>query len=251
MTTHSNHWTTDFYTLMYEVFKSTVTETAEMYQTQAQEVHQQLAYKPNHTLELGAGFGLFAKGFAPLTERMTTLDLIPEMVAFTKKHTPANVNALCGNFYSIELSDKFDAIVYLDGFGIGDDAEQLSLLKRIKSWLDPDGHALIDIYNATFWDRADGVKMALTDSVLRQYHYNKDNQRMIDTWWRRDEKDSKQTQSLKCYLPEQINALVKEAELHIEAYYPGATMDYETMTYSKQSSLKDCMTFRIKVTHLC
>lgn len=41
--------------------------------------------------------------------------------------------------------------LYIDGFGIGEDADQLRILKRINGWLNEDGYALRDIYEPNYW----------------------------------------------------------------------------------------------------
>ena len=89
-------------------------------------------------LELGAGNGQLARSIAHRKKDVTTIELVPEMVEFAKT-IPSSVKSLCGSFYDLPLNETFDVILYIDGFGVGNDDDQLKLLHRIYEWMNNDG----------------------------------------------------------------------------------------------------------------
>src|SRR5699024_9851391 len=120
-------------------------------------------------------------------------------------------------FYTVDVTETFDVLLYIDGFGVGTDAEQLQLLKRINGWLNEEGVALIDVYQPKYWQKIAGQEMTpFPDSgVRRKYDYDWKNQRMTDTWWEEESPAAHFTQSLACYTPDEIHALCQEANLAI------------------------------------
>ena len=74
----------------------------------------------------------FARAMSRLQVKMTTVELVPELVMFAKEHSTNNIDIHCADFYKINFEEKFDVVSYLDGFGVGTDDEQLILFKRIK-----------------------------------------------------------------------------------------------------------------------
>ena len=78
---------------------------------------------------------------------------------------------ICGDFYQVELKKSFDLITYWDGFGIGTDQEQRSLLKRIHKWLKKDGMALIEVYTPWYASYIAG-RVNSFGKIKRQYGYD-------------------------------------------------------------------------------
>ena len=61
------------------------------------------------------------------------------------------INIQQGDFYTIEYQQSFDLICYFDSFGIGTDADQRRLLKRIETWLKPNGSVIIEVGATWHW----------------------------------------------------------------------------------------------------
>lgn len=237
-----------FYQKQFHLFKDQIDLTTP-YLSYVEEIIEQVGQPFNTVLELGAGNGLLARGLSTFDKDITTVELVPEMVEFAKQFETPNVTSLCGSFYDIELTETFDVILYTDGFGIGTDQEQLTLLKRIHNWLEEDGTALIDIYHPNYWKKASGQRMKPMgdSSVEREYGYDEKNQRMTDTWWETADPTKRYTQSLKCYTPDEIYALCQEADLEIVAYFPGGAMDFEKRQFNEVVSLSECLSYRVKI----
>lgn len=237
-----------FYKKQFDMFKDII--DLSVYDKQlAEEIIEQVGKPFTTILELGAGNGLLARTLASYEKNITTVELVPEMVEFAKQFNTPNITSLCGSFYDIDISETFDVVLYIDGFGVGSDDDQLRLLKRIHNWLNEDGVALIDIYQPEYWKKTDGQEMKpLGDSnILRVYGYDNGGNRMTDTWWIDDKPNEKYTQSLACYSPNEIFKLCKQADLQITAYFPGGAMDFVNWKYNEVVSLSECLSYRIKV----
>lgn len=237
-----------FYNQQFQMFKNVIDLTQPVTE-QVEEIIERVGKPFTRVLELGAGNGLFARTLADFDKKITTIELVPEIVEFARQLNPPNITSFCGDFYEISLEEKFDLILYLDGFGIGTDEDQLLLLKRIYNWLEDDGVALIDIYQPEYWKNVPTIEMSPLPNVTirRKYDYDEKKQRMTDTWWEQDTPQEKFTQSLACYSPDEIYALCKKANLEIIGYYPGGKMDYETWQFHEVASLSDCLSYQIKI----
>lgn len=200
-------------------------------------------------LEIGAGNGALARGFYPYAETITTVELVPKMVHYAKTFQTENITSLIGSFYDIKLPNQYDLVLYIDGFGVGTDEDQLLLLKRIYNWLNDEGVALIDIYHPQYWQKVSGTKMTpyAGSNITRVYGYDQTNQQMTDTWWHDDKPESKYTQTLACYSLQAIYDLCEKANLKIVAYYPGGAMDFENWVYHENVPLTESLSYRIKV----
>lgn len=237
-----------FYNKQFNLFKHDI-DLSTPYLRHSEEIIEQVGKPFETVLELGAGNGLLARGLSTFDKSITTIELVLEMVEFAKQFETPNVTSLCGSFYDIDLTDKFDVLLYIDGFGVGTDQEQLTLLKRMNRWLNEDGVGLIDIYQPKYWKKISGqiMKPLGNPTVEREYGYDVMNNRMTDTWWETTNPSKKYTQSLKCYTPDEIYKLCQEVNLEVIAYYPGGAMDYENWQFNEVASLSDCLSYRIKV----
>lgn len=243
-------WEKSFYKNQFELHRPFLAQADQSYYAKEAILLLEQIGKPATTiLELGAGRGEIANELASHLKDVTTVELVEEIFAYAAKQAHPNVHAMCADFYTVELKETFDVVLYLDGFGVGNDQDQLFLLQRIYNWLKDDGVALIDIYQPLYWQKTAGREMYLfgTKAVQRRYGYEPASQRMTDTWWHTDKPDYKTTQSLACYSPSQIYELCEQAGLEVAAYYPGGAMDFEAGFYKEHVSLEECLSYRIKL----
>ncbi|MFJ7828466.1 class I SAM-dependent methyltransferase [Psychrobacillus sp. NPDC096623] len=240
-----SNWVKPFYKRQFELY-SPSHKVSEYDMSLSAEIMEQVG-KPFRTiLELGAGNGRLARALASFDKEVTTIELVPEIVEFTKQSNDDKVNSLCGSFYTIELEETFEVILYMDGFGIGTDNDQIMLLERIYNWLSEDGIGLIDIYQPKYWQKVNGIKMSPNLGVLREYGYDVQTNRMIDTWWAENSND-KVVQSLACYTPEEVIALCQRANLKVLEIYPGGAMDYDKWVFQENTTIDECLSYRIKI----
>lgn len=237
-----------FYQKQYEL-SETVVDFSTVPTNYVNEMIEQVGRDFSTILELGAGNGALARGLSPYAKAITTIELVPKMVNYAKSFDTANITSLVGSFYDVDLPKQYDLILYIDGFGVGTDRDQLHLLKRIYNWLNEEGVALIDIYHPNYWQKISGAKMTpyAGSNITRVYGYDQANQQMTDTWWHDDKPDDKYTQTLACYSLDEIYELCKKAKLKIIAYYPGGAMDFENWVYHENVPLTESLSYRIKV----
>lgn len=243
-----SNWADKFYKMQFGNMSAIDTS---YYEEQAKEILEQTGRKIDSLLELGAWDGSLARALLKDVSRITTVELVKEMTEAAQKYNPGNIDIIHGSFYDVELTDKFDAIIYIDGFGVGTDEDQLNLLKNIRHWLKDDGCALVDIYQPEHWKRADGIEMypdpKHNPDIVRRYSFDHEQNIMMDTWWHKDDAGLKQTQYLKCYTAGEIHHLCEQAGLKVAGYFPNGAMDYENMRYYENASLEKCMSYRIKI----
>lgn len=180
-----------------------------------------------NVLELGSSYGNTAAVCASEGLRVTGVE-ISDRIDFSKKYKeeyPENLTFLKEDFYQVDLKDKFDAVVYWNGFGIGTDADQRKLIKRIANeWLKPGGKALIDIANPYVWSRWTGddehkdpkPEIGYNYSVNQKIDFDPIHNRFIDTWWDSNHPEEKISQDLRCYSPVDLLLLLEGTDLVLE-----------------------------------
>jgi SAM-dependent methyltransferase len=167
---------------------------------------------PGRVLELGCGGGQCARAALDLGHTVVAVEL---GASAAHARTPG-VDVRQADFYEVEIEGVFDRVCYWDGFGIGSDADQRRLLRRIADWLAPEGRALIEIYNPAFAASTDGQRMTV-GSAEREYAW--DPPRWLDTWWPRGHRDEAVTQSLRCYTETDLRSLCNGV-LGMESFAP-------------------------------
>ncbi|MFC1746392.1 class I SAM-dependent methyltransferase [Candidatus Riflebacteria bacterium] len=212
-----------------------------------------LPASPIAILELGAGGGQRAFATAKMGNHVTALEFVPKLAAhcveLSSKLPTGSLKVIQGDFYKVEIQQKYDAIVYWDGFGVGDDEEQRCLLKRIKGWLKQDGIALIDIYTPWHAIRQIGVEMNF-EHAKRRYDFDAENCRWLDTWWDSTNPDKKYTQSLRCYSPADFKMLLKDIGLEISEIIHGGYYDQnEKKYYEVAPTLEKSIWYTVKLHH--
>lgn len=246
----TGQWVEEFYLNQHEFGKSLFSKIPNsLFENLADEIQEQVGVPFQSVLELGGGHGNLSMELAKRDKNVTMIELVPEISEEVKNQNKFNLEVINEDFYDVQLDKTFDLLLYIDGFGIGDTSDQITLLQRIYNWMNDDGTALIDIYQPQYWRTISGIEMQIHPNlnVMRRYGYDFENDRMLDTWWRKDNPEETYTQSLACYSHEEINALVEAAGLTVVGYFPGGMMDYENKTWYNHASLNDCLAYRVKL----
>jgi SAM-dependent methyltransferase len=180
-------------------------------------------------LELGAGGGQVAAAMADLGHKVVAVEQAPTLAAHAQKLAaalPAGQLAVWqADFYTVALAGQFDVVCYYDGFGIGSDADQRRLLKRIAGWLTPSGNALIEVSTPWYAAAVDGRGWTVGQAE-RRYNFDADGCRWLDTWWPIGQPEQQVQQSLRCYSPADLRLLLEPTGLHLTHVKPGGTMDW-------------------------
>lgn len=180
-------------------------------------------------LDLGSSYGNTAAAFALAGWQVTGVE-ISDRIHFADRHLDAvaetsNAGSLTytrGDFTAMAWEEPFDVITYWNGFGIGSDLDQRHLLDQIASWLQPDGHLVLDVFNPTRWitwagdqsHRDAAPELGYPYSVTEHTDYDPVNARFIDTW-RRDDTNVEITQSQRCYAPADLALLVEPTQMKL------------------------------------
>lgn len=216
------------------------------YKGQAARIRR-LAPGATTVLELGAGGGQAAAAAADDGLVVTAVELV-DRAAANARHLAASrpgLTVIKADMYAVDLGDAhFDAVVYWDGFGIGSDEDQITLLGRIRDWLAPGGRLLLDVYTPWYWASAAGQE-ASYGSARSRYGFDPYGCRMLNKWWDADtegESDAVE-QSLRCYSPADLVLLVKAAELDVVQVEPHGAMNAETGTYEPSVPLERAMSY--------
>ncbi len=158
----------------------------DQHRDQAATVHAAVGLGPKRVLELGAGGSLAAAATADLGHEVVAVELVPAGAAHarmlaSRPERGGSLSVIEGDFYRVELAQTFDVVCYWDGFGIGSDADQRRLLRRMGDWLAPDGRAVIDIFTPWHAVRMAGREVRF-DRLARRYGFDPEGCRLIDSW---------------------------------------------------------------------
>jgi SAM-dependent methyltransferase len=135
-----------------------------------------------------------------------------------------------GSFFDVTLPERFDVVCYWNGFGVGTDADQRRLLRRVSGeWLRPGGVALIDVFNPLVWARWNGDEEHKLPNPARGYDHEVREETWFDpvtstafdTWWDAARPDEKITQVLRCYSPADLALLLEGTGLRLDGIVIG------------------------------
>lgn len=243
-------WVKAFYDAQNEWFGVYLGAVEESHRERAILMNEMTDDLPKKVLELGAGGGQTAIALAELGHEVSTIELLEESVFHAQKlshQMQVNVTVQQGDFYTIDYQEPFDLICYFDSFGIGKDADQRRLLKRIATWLKPNACAIIEVGATWYWaGLANGRKMDL-GACFRAYSFDAQNATLIDSWWRKEDPETVVRQYLRCYTPVDFELLLEGTGLKMVGIEAGGRVDYEAMEFIKKAELEEAMTYYVKL----
>ncbi len=204
---------------------------------------------PKTLLELGAGTGETAAFLAQAGYTLTAIDLSDrncEMIGRLMEHYP-NLTGIQGDFLKIEIAERFDAVCMFETFGMGSDAEQRALLRRMGNWLNPGGVVLLDVYHpfgpirragtAFSLDRLENVPGSV--AMTERSAYDAVLGRWIDEWEPCENPANARQQSIRCYTPADFLLLLEGTGLRIaHAEFGGQAFDPAPCQVNGQSMLQ-------------
>ncbi|MEU5870726.1 class I SAM-dependent methyltransferase [Glycomyces sp. NPDC047369] len=224
-------WAKDFYSRTGRWWGEAESGIGPRDRTRVERFHAICGPGPHRVLELGCGYGNTAAAFADAGHRVTAVELT-DRADYAQAHAERSggrLDVVRGDFYEVPVAGPFDAVTYWNGFGIGTDADQRRLLRRIATWLAPGGTALIDVYNPLVWARWDGDTEVLHPAPERGYRHEL-HQRLaydpvaavaVDSWWDAAEPEHVITQRLRCYSPADLHLLLEGTGLALTGIEAG------------------------------
>ncbi len=215
-------------------------------QEEVARVKQLIGHPQGNVLELGAGTGWFAKAFASFSKTYTAVEYVQVLAEAARQNAPDNLLVQQDDFYTIALDGPFDTILYLDGFGVGTDEQQVALLRRMEVWLARNGRIIIDVYQPNYWQAMHGFEMDPlgTGVIERRYTYDASKEVMRDTWWRVDQPNVTTTQTLACYSPSAFEQLAKQAGLQVIDASSNGGFNLTTGQFEEERPLEDSLSIR-------
>jgi len=236
-------WTRAFYHKQAAWSNAYPGEITAWHRARAQRVREVIGAAPKNILELGAGSGQDALALAELGYDIVAVEREPLLTArfqqlLAQRPPRGHVRVIEDDFYRVTLPQgHFDAVCYWDGFGIGTDADQRRLLKRIRRWLKPEGLALLDIYTPWHASLSAGYSETI-GQARRTYGFDAEHCRWLDTWTHEGESV---TQSLRCYSPADLRLLLEGTGLTLVQIWPGGKRDYTTGRFYPTAPLAEAM----------
>jgi SAM-dependent methyltransferase len=218
-------WVQDFYDQT-AIWWGADSDTPAEDQARAAAIHRLGGPGSKRVLELGAGHGHTAAATARLGHHVTAVELSPRRAAqaraLAETLPAAALSVLEGDFYSLAVPGRFDVVCYWDGFGVGTDADQRRLLRRIaEEWLAEGGCALIDVASTAWAARHAGEQQRLgalegvpgSVEMLRRYHFDVLHSRWIDEWQPAAHPEHALAQTIRGYTPADFALLLEGSGL--------------------------------------
>lgn len=174
-------------------------------------------------LELGAGGGTTACVMAQAGHNVVAVELSSTRAQHMRSRAEEmgldTLRIVEGDFYNVDLEHKFDCVVYWNGFGIGSDADQRRLLKRVGSeWLEPGAPFILDVMAPYRWVRAAGNIFVEEEvaGLVNTCDFDPVASRFIDSWWPVGREQEKLSQSGRCYSPADLAFLVEGTGMFVQ-----------------------------------
>ncbi len=239
-------WVSKFYQAQNDWFGIYLLPIDEQHKERVGIVHELLGTPPRSILELGAGGGQTAVLLAKAGHTVTMIELLQASSDFARTLATTEqvlLTVLQGDFYTLALPQTFDAVLYFDSFGIGSDADQQRLLKRMAAWLKPNGQVVVEVGTPWYWNEiAKGRQMDL-EIGIREYDFDVEHSRLIDRWWRKAAPEEVVQQSLRCYSPADLELLLNGTGLELVDIKAGNAIAYEPTQWLTNVPLAEAMTY--------
>jgi SAM-dependent methyltransferase len=180
-------------------------------------------------LDLGTGPGATAAALAEAGHRVTAVELSPARADYARKlariSRKGSLVVLEDDFYTVELKERFDVVCCWETFGLGTDADQRRLLKRMADdWLKPEGRVLMDVYSPFRPARDAGTERRLpllvgvpgSVEMINRCQFDPFHSRWIDEWIPVSEPQNALAQTVRCYSPSDFLLLLEGTRLIME-----------------------------------
>jgi hypothetical protein len=148
----------------------------------------------------------------------------------------ALISLLEDDFYTVKLKERYDVVCCWETFGLGADADQRRLLRRIAAeWLKPDGCVLMDVYSPIRPARDAGTERRLPPlegvpgsvEMINRCYFDPFQSRWIDEWIPAGEPEKALAQTVRCYIPADFLLLLEGTGLSIQRMeVDGSTTGY-------------------------
>jgi SAM-dependent methyltransferase len=221
-------WVRDFYSVTGRWWGRAESRAGHVDRDRVATLHAICDHPPKRILELGCGYGSTVAAMTDAGHMVTGVE-VSDRADFSAQFVEQLGSAsriVKDDFYTVNLDGPFDVVCYWNGFGIGSDVDQRTLLRRVAhEWLSERGVALIDIANPFVWARWDGDeehKRARPEDgydydLRERTHFDPVCSRFADTWWVTGNPDETWTQTIRCYTPADLRLLLEGTGLTLDS----------------------------------
>jgi SAM-dependent methyltransferase len=212
-------------------------------------------------LELGAGTGGTAATMADWGHRIVAVEFAPPRASYAQALAQAprkgSLTVLEADFYTVALDGRFDVVCYWDGFGVGTDADQRCLLRRIATdWLAAGGCVLMDVFSPIGPARDAGLEelkhpvagIPTSVEMIRRYHFDPVQCRYIDEWQPIAAPSQARTQSIRCYTPADFLLLLEGTGLALTRIeVDGEAVDFTVSGHTMSGPLRTAYSYLVQL----
>lgn len=218
---YSREWVKDFYTQA-GIWWGEDPQEGEENENRVKLVEHLCGLGVKRILDLGCGGGRSAAVMADCGHHVTGVELNSTDVGYArnllKTTRKGSLAFLEADFYTVQVEGTFDVITCWQVFGIGSDADQRKLLKRIsREWLAPGGSVLMDVYHPAGPARNHRKEWhlnAIPDvpgsvEMIERCYYDPVYNRWIDEWQPVAHPENTLAQTVRCYTPADLLLLLE------------------------------------------
>lgn len=208
---YSTQWIKDFYTQA-GIWWGDDPQVVGVHEARVKLIERLCGPEIKRILDLGAGPGRTVAALADHGHSVVGVELNPTDARYAREFLKAprtgTVTFLEADFYTVELQGPFDVVTCWQVFGMGSDADQRRLLRRIaQEWLAPEGSVLLDVYNpagpardaSKEWRLAPLAGVPGSVEMIERCHYDPVQGRWIDEWQPTAHPENALAQTLRCY----------------------------------------------------
>jgi len=258
---YSSKWIKDFY-IQAGVWWGADPQVSGVHKTRVETVARLCGAGSKKILDLGTGPGATAAALADAGHQVTAVEFSPSRVKFARElakiRRKGALTVLEDDFYTMELNHRFDLVCCWETFGLGTDADQRHLLKRIANeWLGPNGSVLMDVYSPVRPVREAGTHRQLSPlegvpgsvEMINSCHFDPLHGRWIDEWIPVATLEKALAQTIRCYTPSDLLLLLEGTHLGIRRVeVDGQELDVKANTISTSSPLMNAWCYLVQLT---
>ena len=258
---YNSDWISDFYDQAHDWWGDDPQETG-VHPARVQTVARLVGPGPWRILELGAGGGNTSAALADAGHDVTAVELSPRRAGLAKKLAAlphaGRMSVHQADFLEIQLEGRFDLVCCWETFGVGPDAGQRRLLRRIAGdWLKPSGCALVEVYNPykPAADAGKDIRLAPLPGVpgsvemIEKTHFDPLHNRWTDEWVPVEHPEEALAQTIRCYSLPEFQLLLEGSGLVMERLeVDGQELDFHSSRIMHGGPLMDTWSY---LTLLC
>ncbi len=257
---YSLEWIKDFYTQA-GIWWGPDPQEEGVHDARAKTVERLAGPGVKKILDLGTGPGVTAATLADCGHSVVAIELSPTRAQYARElakiSRKGSLTVLETDFYTVPLNQRFDVICCWEVFGLGSDADQRRLLRRIsQEWLEPTGCVLMDVYSPIRPARDADTARRLAPlkgvpgsvEMFNRCYFDPVQCRWIDEWEPTPAPAQALAQTLRCYTPADLLLLLEGTGLAVKRMeIDGAPIDFQSAQITKSGPLMQAWSYLVQL----